>query len=105
MPMADGQEDDGFVEREADAAAREAGAIGGRRPDDEPDDAEHPVSEGGGGEAEGFEQAEEALRSHAEHEDPGGDPLADRPPPEDEGDAATYGEADHVRSSETETPD
>lgn len=94
--------DDDLVEREAQAAAEEAGAIGGRRPEDEPDDAEHPVAEAGGGVAEGFEQAEEALRDHAEHRDPGGNPKYDQARPEPDGDVGEYGEADHVESSELE---
>ena len=59
------------------------------------------VSEGGGGEAEGFELAEEELIEHASHGDPGPDPsnLA--------GEAEEYrgdegGEADHEQSSEAE---
>ncbi len=59
------------------------------------------VSEGGGGEAEGFELAEEELIEHASHGDPGPDPsnLA--------GEAEDYrgdegGEADHEQSSEAE---
>lgn len=57
------------------------------------------VSEGGGGQSEGFELAEEELIEHASHGDPGPDPsnLA--------GDAEDYrgdegGEADHEQSSE-----
>ncbi len=57
------------------------------------------VNEGGGGEAEGFELAEEELIEHASHGDPGPDPsnLA--------GSAENYrgdegGEADHEHSSE-----
>ena len=60
-----------------------------------------PVYEAGGGEAEGFEQAEEELIEHASHGDPGPDPthLAGRP--EDyRGDEG--GEADHEHSSEVE---
>ena len=60
------------------------------------------VREGGGGEAEGFEQAEEELIEHASHGDPGPDPshLAGRP--EDyRGDEG--GEADHEHSSEVES--
>ena len=59
------------------------------------------VREGGGGEAEGFELAEEELIEHASHGDPGPDPthLA--------GNAEGYrgdegGEADHEHSSEVE---
>ena len=60
-----------------------------------------PVYEAGGGEAEGFEQAEEELIEHASHGDPGPDPtnLAGRP--EDyRGDEG--GEADHEHSSAVE---
>jgi hypothetical protein len=103
--MAERDESDPVVDRETEAAAREAGAIGGRRPADEPDTPERPLREGGEGEAEGFEQAEEELRARAAHEDPGGDPLADRSDPEPQRSDAEYGEADHERSSETETPD
>ena len=50
------------AEAEADAAAAEAGDIGGR--EDALEDPERvPVERAGGGESEGFEQAEEALLS------------------------------------------
>lgn len=94
--------DQEFVDEETEAAAEEAGAIGGRRPDDEPDDAQRPVDEGGGGVAEGFELAEEELVNHAEHRDSGGNPKYDRPTPEPDGDIGTYGEADHEESSEND---
>ena len=83
------------VEREADAAAAEAGAIGGRRDPDE-DPAEQAIDEAGGGEAEGFEQAEEDLVEHASHGDPAPDPTSQAFTPEEESDSATaeYGEAD-----------
>jgi hypothetical protein len=59
------------------------------------------VSEGGGGEAEGFELAEEELIEHASHGDPGPDPTNLAGSPEayqgDEG-----GEADHEHSSEND---
>jgi hypothetical protein len=57
------------------------------------------VSEAGGGEAEGFELAEEELIEHASHGDSGPDPsnLAGEPE-EDAG--AEYGEADHEHWSE-----
>ena len=59
------------------------------------------VSEGGGGEAEGFELAEEELIEHASHGDPGPDPSNLAGSPEhykgDEG-----GEADHEHSSEND---
>lgn len=54
--------------REAEAAAAEAGAIGGTDPMPDVDPEERPVAEGGGGEAEGVEQAEEELIRQASHE-------------------------------------
>ena len=59
------------------------------------------VSEGGGGEAEGFELAEEELIEHASHGDPGPDPSNLAGEVEDyRGDEG--GEADHEQSSEAE---
>jgi hypothetical protein len=60
-----------------------------------------PVEEAGGGEAEGFEQAEEALREAAEHGDER-NPEADAYEVEAEAARAgdSGGEADHVKSSE-----
>jgi hypothetical protein len=61
------------------------------------------VREAGGGEAEGFEQAEEDLREHAEHGDPAPDPTTEEFTPEFESDRETggaRGEADDFRSSE-----
>jgi hypothetical protein len=57
------------------------------------------VREAGGGEAEGFELAEEELIEHASHGDPGPDPshLAGDP---EEFEGGDYGEADHEYSSE-----
>jgi hypothetical protein len=66
---------DSDTEREAEeAAAAEAGAIGGHVSEDPDadagiDPAERPLREGGEGEAEGFELAEEELREHASHGD------------------------------------
>jgi hypothetical protein len=69
--------DDDVVREEEEAAAEEAAAIGGRveqddllsadpdRFDGERGEAFRAVEEGGGGEAEGFEQAEAALIEHA----------------------------------------
>jgi hypothetical protein len=90
------------AESEADAAAAEAGEIGGRAPADE-DPARRPVEEAGGGESEGFEQAEEALREHAEHGDPAPDPTREAFEPEVESDresGAARGQPDEPRSSE-----
>jgi hypothetical protein len=67
-----------------------------------------PVEEAGGGEAEGFEQAEEALREHAEHTDLGRNIRRDGFTPERESDRSTarYGEPDEVDPTEVvEDPD
>jgi hypothetical protein len=50
--------EDPLLRREERAAVSEAGAIGGRRPEYEGDEATRPLEEGGEGEAEGFELAE-----------------------------------------------
>jgi len=68
--------------------------------EEEKREAERPVDEAGGGEAEGFEMAEEELRRHAEGVDDGGDPLQDAGAVEAEKSDAVYGEADHEHSSE-----
>jgi hypothetical protein len=93
--MTQDEREERFEERESDAAAAEAGAIGGRRDPDE-DPAEQAVDEGGGGEAEGFELAEEALVEAASHGDPAPDPTSAAFTPEEESDRGTaeYGEAD-----------
>lgn len=93
---------------EAEAAAVEAGAIGGPDPMPDADPADRAVAEGGGGEAEGFEQAEDALIRNASHEDSVADPAGDAFTPEVESDRSTaaYGEADEVEPSEvTSDPD
>jgi hypothetical protein len=59
-------------QRETDAAAAEAAAIGGtpsEAPDPTIDEAQRPLAEAGQGEAEGFEQAEAELIDHASHGD------------------------------------
>jgi hypothetical protein len=65
---------------------------------DPKDPAWQPVEEAGGGESEGFEQAEQELVEHAEHGDPAPDPGTDAFPPEEESDRETAeaGEADDV---------
>jgi hypothetical protein len=90
------------AEAEAEAAAAEAAAIGGPDPDGGVDPAERPVREGGGGEAEGFELAEEDLREHASHGRGAPDPAREAFSPEAESDRQTgvAGEADSFRSSE-----
>ncbi|MEA2192109.1 MAG: hypothetical protein QOI73_2230 [Solirubrobacteraceae bacterium] len=95
-----------FATREEQAAAAEAGAIGGRAPDlggldpDEPvDEALRPVYEAGGGEQEGFELAEHDLVRNASHDDGEAFPELDAFTPERESDrsAAEYGDADTVQ--------
>lgn len=59
-----------------------------------------PVREAGGGEAEGFEEAEAELIEHASHGDSAPDPTEMAGEPEEEESDAEYGEADHEESSE-----
>lgn len=63
--------DRGLEEEETEAAAEEAGAIGGDMPAGEADldPAERPLAEAGQGESEGFEQAEKDLIDIASHGD------------------------------------
>jgi hypothetical protein len=91
------------VEREEDAAAREAGRIGGRSGMEDVPEEERPLAEAGEGESEGFEQAEELLEERASHEDDRGGPLRDRPDPEPDHPRTSYGEPDRVDSTETES--
>src|SRR5579884_200417 len=96
--------------READAAAAEAGAIGGRASDEParlegaPDEARRPLEQGGQGEAEGFEQAERDLIEHASHGDQHAarQAIEDAPARAEDELANPAGEADHERSSERE---
>ena len=90
-----------YEQDETDAAAAEAAQIGGVAGDEELDPAQRAVIEGGGGEAEGFELAEEALIDHASH----GDQQAAHAILHDQGrdeqaGTADDAEADHERSSE-----
>ncbi len=91
-----------YEQEEADAAAAEAGRIGGVAGDEDLDPAQRAVIEGGGGEAEGFELAEEALIEHASHGDQQSAHavLHDAAKPEEEGATRDDGEADRERSSE-----
>lgn len=95
--------DDELVEQETQRAAAEAARIAGHGGPRYDDPAEQAVREAGGGEAEGFEDAEAALIDHAQHGDYGHSPLRDAFTPERESDEASseYGEADEERSSET----
>jgi hypothetical protein len=92
------------IEREEAEAAREAAQIGGRSGMEDVPEEERPLAEAGEGESEGFEQAEELLRERASHEDDRGNPLTDRPDPEEPGGdrADIYGDADDVESTETD---
>ena len=88
-----------LVDEEADAAAAEAGAIGGRvDPADAVDPAQRAVEEGGGGYAEGFEQAEAELVENAEHGEGGHD--RGLPEPESDRSGATYGDADDIHHTD-----
>jgi len=91
-----------YEQDETDEAAREAAAIGGRGGSEERDPALRPVSEAGGGEAEGFEDAERALIDHASHADQHAAHaiLRDQGRTEEENDTRENGEADMERSSE-----
>lgn len=92
-----------IVDAEADAAAAEAGAIGGRvDPGDDSDPAERPVAEAGGGYAEGFEQAEADLIESAEHGEGGHDRGV--PEPESGRDGAAYGDADNLDRTDERPP-
>jgi len=96
------KQDEDLIRDQEDAAAQEAGNIGGAGgADDVEDEAQRPVAEAGGGEAEGFEEAEKQLVENAG--DMGSpDPSEHAGKPEAERSDAEYGEADHVESSELE---
>jgi hypothetical protein len=87
--------DEDFVREEEDAAAAEAGSIGGRTPEyedeegDAVDEATRPLIEGGEGVEEGFETAESDLREAATHGENRYDPES-----RDFGDEESAGEGD-----------
>ena len=87
---------------EIDAAASEAAHIGGVAGDEDLAPRERAVIEAGGGESEGFEQAEALLIEHASHGDsqPARAILHDRGPSEEQNSSREDGEADSERSSE-----
>jgi hypothetical protein len=85
--------DEGLIAEEEEAAAAEAGEIGGEAPQDSDDPAQQPLIEAGQGEAEGFELAEKRLEDIASHGDEHRFPDHDAPPTEDGGEAE-FGEAD-----------
>jgi hypothetical protein len=80
----------------------EAGRIGGRTNTEHYPPEERPVVEGGEGQAEGFELAEEELIENASHGDGRANPLGDRFTPEEAEaeDLASYGEPDRENVSE-----
>jgi hypothetical protein len=103
-----------FEREEEEAAAAEAGRIGGRAGDEilgedgEPlDPAHRPLAEAGEGYAEGFELAEEELVEHASHgdlhaarraiEDAPGESADDRATPAGEADVEDAYERDEGR--------
>ena len=98
--------DDPLVREEEDAAAAEAGSIGGRAPEyedeegDVVDEAERPLIEGGEGVEEGFETAENDLRESASHGENRYDPAA-----RDFGDEESAGDADVVSGEPDEIGD
>jgi hypothetical protein len=96
------KDDRGTIREEEEAAAAEARRIGGRSGMEGMDEAERASAEHGGGESEGFEEAEQLLEEQATHGDPSVDPLRDAPATEADEDLAVYGEADDVDSTETE---
>jgi hypothetical protein len=89
--------DDPLVREEEDAAAAEAGSIGGRAPEYEDeegnvvDEATRPLIESGEGVEEGFETAENDLREAATHGENRYDPST-----RDFGDDESAGEGDVI---------
>jgi len=92
--------DENEVRKEEDAAAAEAAEIGGRSGEEGMDEAERAAAEHGGGESEGFEEAEKLLEEQASHGDGLGNPLRDAGAVEAEPDDSVHGEADEVDSTE-----
>ena len=97
MTMIEETPEDPLVQQEEDAAAAEAGSIGGRTPEyedeegDEVDEATRPLIESGEGVEEGFETAESDLREAASHGENRYDPET-----RDFGDEESAGEGDAV---------
>jgi hypothetical protein len=83
------------VEEEAEAAAVEAGQVGGDAPIESDDPAQQPLIEAGQGESEGFELAEKQLVDIASHGDQHRFPDSVVPPAE-EREQVEHGEADQV---------
>ena len=66
-------------------------------------EAMRPVEEAGGGEAEGFEEAEELLIERAENFDEGRSPRRDAMDDAELSDPDIYGEADEEETSEDDS--
>jgi len=97
------ERDDAFEREETEAARAAAGSIGGVAGDEDLDPADRAVQEAGGGEAEGFEQAEAQLVEHASHGDQQGAHAVLHDQGADEEDSgAEYGEGDSEHTSEDE---
>ena len=103
---------DGRAQEEAQQAAAEAGAIGGRTSSDpdpidetRADQAQRPLAEAGQGESEGFENAERELIEHASHADQHAARrvIEDAPEGSEDERARDAGEPDAERSSERST--
>jgi hypothetical protein len=103
MDVDEDRAEDPLLRREEDAAAREAGAIGGANPEYEGNEGrpateeERAVVEGGEGVEEGFETAERDLRESATHGENRYDPES-----RDFGDEESAGDADAVTSEPDE---
>ncbi len=102
---------DDLAREQAEQAAAEAGAIGGRVSSEPPpvdedraDEAQRPLDEAGQGEAEGFEEAERELVEHASHGDQHAATrvMEDAPWQDDDDRAGDAGEADRAHTSERE---
>lgn len=95
-----------FEREQEEAAGAEAARIGGQPSadpppaDEQPDPARRPVEEAGGGEAEGFEEAERELIDHASHADQHAARrvLEDAPEEADDPRAARGGEPDTAQN-------
>jgi hypothetical protein len=92
--------DQDLVRREEEAAAAEAGAIGGEGSDEDLPASERPLAEAGEGEAEGFEESERELIENATHEADAPDPRRLAGEPEADDARVAYGEPDHISSTE-----
>ena len=94
--------DENEVRKEEEAAAAEAGRIGGRSGMEGMDEAERARAEHGGGESEGFEEAEALLEELASHSSPYANPIRDAGAVEADEDHAVHGEPDRIESTEVD---